>query len=111
MVDAASPQLVRAARRVIADQVARGEDPTGKAWKLTKKGARPLVRAAEAVTVRMSGKILTMSIFDHHARHHIGSARGKVRRRILPSSKLPDPYAQAIRRVLVVNFNRTMGVR
>lgn len=109
MVESARPKLVRALEKVIADQVARGEDPTGKAWQKTKQGAQPLTRAARAVDVRASGNVITASISGHHARHHLGAVKGKIKRRILPSKKLPNPYAKAVRRVLVAEFNRIMG--
>jgi hypothetical protein len=109
-VDTAKPKIVRALEKVIAAQIARGEDPTGKPWKKTKAGKAPLVRAARAVKISAFGKVITVAITGHHARHHLGAIRGKVRRRILPSSKLPSPYAEAVRRVLVAEFKKTMGV-
>lgn len=108
VVDRAKPRLVRALEVVIARQVASGADPYGKAWKKTKQGQQPLRGAASAVDVRATGNVLTVTVTRHHARHHLGAVRGKVRRRILPSKKLPNPYAAAVRRVLVSEFNRTM---
>lgn len=106
----AVPGIIEATRDVVTAQVARGEDPTGKRWKARKlDGGRPLKNAAANVEITDRRGVILMRITEHYAKHHVGAVKGKTRRRILPSSKLPSPYADAIREVLVRKFNETMG--
>jgi hypothetical protein len=42
--------------------------------------------------------------------HHRGTARGKVRRQVIPaSSRIPDPMAVKIRDVLVAHFEAAVS--
>lgn len=98
-----------AVEKVIGDQIAAGTEPDGTPWILTKKGEQPLKRAARAVVVEQSRNVITATIGGHHVRHHLGAVKGKIRRRILPSKRLPSPYADAIREALAAEFRRIMG--
>ncbi len=90
-------------------QIARGEGPDGRPWKLTQKGERPLANAGRALTVRVVGTVIVLRLMGHHARHHLGAVKGKTRRQILPTGKIPDPVIRAIARVVTGEFHRTMG--
>ena len=109
LVKDSTPEIVDAVKGVVAAQVARGETPDGRKWKLRiLDGARALQKAAEEVDVSAVKNVILLTIRDHYARHNRGAVKGKTRRRILPSTKLPNPYVKAIRALLVRNFKGAM---
>ena len=92
----------------IRKNIAAGVDPEGKPWQLTKDGKKPLTNAGAALTVRAISSVVQAKLEGHVALHHIGSARGNVRRQILPSSRLPQPMTAAVKTVAVRRFNQHM---
>lgn len=104
-----APQIAELTRQKIADNIANGVDPGGKPWPLTKDGKRPLRNAAKALRARAIGTVVQLVLEGPEARHHLGIARGHVRRQILPSGALPQPLVTAIRDVLITAAKKTVA--
>jgi len=92
----------------IKKNIAAGVDPAGKPWPLTKEGKKPLTNAGAALTVKAISSVVQAKLEGHVALHHLGAAKGNVRRQILPSSGLPQPMTAAVKRVAVDRFNKHM---
>lgn len=106
--------------RVIADvakeierelqTTARNErTPDGRAWPEKKTQGRALAHASDKVRVRVARGAVVVSLTGHYARHHLGAVRGKVRRELIPTGKIPDAMTKAIRRVVEREFRAIMG--
>lgn len=104
-----APDVAKELAVEVRKQVARGENPRGQKWALTREGKQPLVNAAKAVSVRALGTRVVMRITGHHARHHFGAVWGKVKRELIPNERIPDPMVRAIERVLAKRFDKIMG--
>ncbi len=105
----AAPAVAQAVKSESTRQVARGVGPDGQPWALTKTGERPLQAAANAITVAVVGTTVILRLTGHHARHHFGAVKGKIKRLILPTAEIPDPFIRAITRVLTGEFHKIMG--
>lgn len=93
----------------IEAQVAAQTEPDGKPWKPRKVGSGAVLsRAANQAKIASRGNVIAVTLTGHYARHQLGAVRGKVKRRIIPSKKLPDPYSDAIRKALGREFKRVM---
>jgi|GEM_PF-1874951 len=92
----------------IRKNISAGVDPEGKPWQLTKDGKKPLTNAGAALTVRAISSVVQAKLEGHVALHHLGAARGNVRRQILPSSRLPQPMTEAVKAVSIKRFNAHM---
>jgi hypothetical protein len=92
----------------IRENISAGVDPEGKPWPLTKTGQKPLTNAAAALSVRAISSVVQAKLEGHVALHHLGAARGNVRRQILPSSRLPQPMTEAVKEVAIKRFNAHM---
>lgn len=107
---AASAKAVARAVKVEArKQIAAGLGPDGRPLQLTKDGRQPLKNAGEVITVRAVGTTVIMVVKNHHARHHLGFAKGKVVRQLIPTDKLPDTMTKAITKVVTGEFEQIMG--
>ena len=104
-----APAVALAVRGELAAQIAAGTGPDGRAWKPTKAGTPPLRNAAAALTVRAVGTVVVATLSGVEARHHLGAVKGKVKREILPTGKIPDPVTRAITRVVTAEFEAIMG--
>lgn len=104
----ALPVAAAAVADVIAGHVARGEGPDGKPWRRTAAGDVPLRNAAAAVTVRTVGSTIVQRVTGPEARHDTGTARGGIRRPILPVGALPVDQGAAIGRAVDDVFRRTV---
>jgi len=92
----------------IRQNISAGVDPEDKPWQLTKEGKKPLTNAGAALTVRAISSVVQAKLEGHVALHHLGAAKGNVRRQILPSSRLPQPMTEAVKQVAVKRFNQHM---
>ncbi len=97
---AAAAEVGEAVREVIAENVAAQRGPDGEAWPKSPTGD-VLTGAAAKISITTSSGVVILRLSGPEARHHLGIARGKVLRRILPTRKIPAPMVEAIRRVLV----------
>lgn len=92
-------ELAKETEKQLERQIAAGQAPDGSSWKKTKTGKQPLTTAAKALRVFVQGPIVTVELFGHIARHHLGAVRGGIKRQILPSRNLPQSFIEALRRV------------
>lgn len=97
-------ELGRVVERHVLDAVRAGRSPDGEPWPRREDGARALEDAAEGIRVDVSRSAVTVSITKRHLElHHLGRARGGVRRPLLPTTITPQLRAAldvASRRVL-----------
>lgn len=107
----AAPDVARAVDRELGAQIAAGRAPDGTPWPRTQRGTAPLRGAAKALRVRAMGSVVLCTLEGPEALHHLGRARGGVRRQILPSNKIPTPVTKAISEVVKERFRKTMGAR
>lgn len=107
----AAPDVRDALRDVLQAQIAAGTGPDGKPWKLTADGKRALRNAASALTVVAEGSTVIARLVGINARHHFGNVRGKIKRQILPTRRLPDAAITAIRNVIAKRQRATLQGR
>ncbi len=108
LVEESAPAVAVAIERELGAQIARAETPAGEPWKPTASGSAPLRGAARALRVGAIGSTIIIRITGHHALHHMGIAKGRVKREIIPSKDLPAPMAKAIGDVLRDAFDNHM---
>lgn len=91
LVEKCAPELAKAVETYLKGTIRAGTDPYGFPWKPKKKGdGKPLANAAAHLTVRAVGTNIISRIGFPESLHHLGKARGKVKRKILFSgNKLP----------------------
>lgn len=106
---AVGPKVAAAVERETLAQIARGTDPTGKPWPLTRDGERPLQHAGSALSVSFIGGAVVMSLEGPEALHGTGKARGHVLRRILPRGGLPAPLSRVISETIDAERTKIMG--
>lgn len=109
LVREAAPEVAAEVERELVANIAAGRAPDGTAWEPTKEGGRPLANAAKALSVRAVGSVVLMTVSGPEAKHHLGLARGKVKRRIILTRGIPSPMASAMRKVFARRFARLMG--
>ncbi len=104
-----TPAVADAVRHELETNITRGVAPDGTRWAPTRDGRTPLRGAAEALRVGAIGTTVIARITGAEARHHLGTARGGIKRQILPTKAMPAPIARAIDAVVTRAFRRTMG--
>ena len=82
--------------RELSAQIARGEGPDGRAWKLRLDGKKALASAAKSLTIQASGRYIVIRLRGPVVKHHAGRARGGVVRQILPSGGIPKRWKRGI---------------
>lgn len=102
-----APAVARAFDAELHAQIRRGQGPNGEAWPKNQDGSTPLQTAD--VSVRAVGSSVVATLSGPAVLHHEGRARGRIRRQILPSSRIPDPVIRAIHVVLRDAFARRAG--
>lgn len=95
-----APDVAAEFRSQLEAQIAAGTDSNGTQWQLTKDGKQPLRNAAKALRVSSQGSVVTAQLTGPEALHHLGKAKGHVRRQILPSKRLPKKLIEAIKAVV-----------
>lgn len=102
----AAPDVAVAVRESILETIRAGTDAEGKAWEPRKEdGGKPLVGAASAVKVAATGSRIFARVTGPEARHHLGRAKGGVRRGIIPTRLTPD-LTERVRTVLERHFRQ-----
>ncbi len=109
LLEQAARDIAPELERELRAQIARGVGPDGKPWPPTQAGDQALPNAARALSVRATGTVVLARLDGVHALHHLGRVRGGVRRQILPTGALPDPFSRAIKRVLELRFASATG--
>lgn len=92
-----APAVAKDLERAVQGQIRAGRTPEGETWQQTAEGEQPLQHAAKALTVVGAGKTLILRLRGPEARHSKGTARGRIKRQILPEKGLPASYARVIR--------------
>lgn len=105
----AAKDVARAVAVEMGKQISEGRGPDGERWRLTQEGNRPLKRAASSLTVKAKGTAILIQLTGRHARHHLGAVRGKIKRQIIPTRRIPDTVSRAIEKVLDDYFREVMG--
>jgi hypothetical protein len=108
LLDQALPACADAVEREVQRTVASGASSAGQAWKPKLDGSKPLVRAAQAVTVVARGQQILIAVKGPEALHHLGRARGGIARPIIPVDRLPTAMSTAIQHVLAEHFDRAV---
>lgn len=89
--------------------IQEGATPDGVKWKPTQEGNAPLQHAAKALYVAAVGGKVFVRIKGPEARHHAGTARGRIKRQVIPSgATVPARMAAEIRAVLDRAFTEAM---
>lgn len=105
----AAPSVAKSAKAELIKQVARQRGPDGKPWPKSLTGNPVLTKAGSMVRASAVGAVVVLTLEDHYARHHFGAVKGKRKRPILPSERIPDPMTKAIRKVVTAEFFAIMG--
>jgi hypothetical protein len=83
-------ELGRVVERHVLEAVRAGRSPDGEPWPRREDGARALDEAADGIRVDVSRATVTVSITKRHLElHHLGRARGGIRRPLLPTTITP----------------------
>lgn len=88
----------------IRKNISAGVDPEGKPWLPTKDGKKPLANAGAALSVKAISSVVQAKLVGHVALHHLGAAKGNIRRQLLPNARLPQPMTAAVKAVAVKRF-------
>lgn len=84
--------------------IAAQRTPNGKAWQPGAKGQPVLVNAGKALKVTSRGPVLTATLTGPEARHHLGIAKGHVRRQILPGRGSLGGISKILKRIATARF-------
>lgn len=106
----AAPEVAKALDEEIGKDIAAGQSPDGTAWKATAEGKVPLRNAKAHVSVTAEGSVVLARLSGPEVKHHKGTARGRIQRRILPTRNLPQPLVRATKRILGAKFREILGV-
>jgi hypothetical protein len=102
----AAPDVADVLRKSILETIRAGTDAEGVAWKPRKEdGGRPLVDAASAVKVAATGTRIFARVGGPESKHHLGRAKGGVRRGIIPTRLTPE-LTERVREVLERHFRQ-----
>lgn len=88
-----APDIESAARA----SASAGTSPGGDAWAPKRDGGQALDGAADEISVTASGASVVVALEGPSAIHHSGTARGGVRRQVIPDDgEIPAAYVDAI---------------
>lgn len=100
------PEMAAEVQLVLAENIAAERGPDGTPWPATKDGRHALKNAAGDLTSQVVGTAILVTLQAPSSLHHLGIARGGVRRPILPSKGIPAPVAEALGRVVKRGLGR-----
>jgi hypothetical protein len=95
--------------RQLRQQIAAGQGPDGKPWQPTADGRTPLRNAGDGLTVRAVGSVVLARLTGSAVRHHLGTARGRIKRQVLPSARMPQRMTATLRTIASRRFQRAMA--
>lgn len=104
LTERAAPEVAATLRDGLGEQISAGVDPNGAAWQKTQEGAQPLKGAAGALAVTHFGSTVFARVSGPEARHNNGTARGRITRRILPTSGFAKGMSERIKSVLTREY-------
>lgn len=100
IVEEVAPELAKELKSAIASNVAAQRGPDGKKWAPGKDGQDLLQNAMASVDVIAVGNVIVATVRGPTARHHLGIAKGRVKREVIPTKKIPAPFIEAAKRIL-----------
>lgn len=100
IVEEVAPELAKELHAVTAENVAAQRGPDGKAWEPGQENNEVLSGAMKNVDTRAVGNVIVQTLRGPEAKHHLGIARGRVKREIIPTKKIPDAFVKAAKRLL-----------
>lgn len=109
IVRVSAPEVARALKADITLHIQQGQAPDGSAWQEKADGGRPLVGAQNDVEVEARGSVILARLTGKFVRHHKGTAKGGIRRQILPTRTIPASVVRACHEVFAKHFRRLMG--
>jgi len=110
IVEDVLPEAATELAKIIAGNIAAQRGPDGVPWPAPKdpETKAVLLNAMKSVTVSAIGRVLLTRVDGPEARHHLGIAKGKVKREIIPTKKIPTPMVEALRRVLLRKLDKAV---
>lgn len=109
LVKQTAPEVRDALEADIAATAGAGVAPDGTPWQAKQDGGKPLAGVTNDVQVTVIGTVILATLRGKFVRHHKGTARGGIRRQVLPTRKIPDALSRAIAAALAKNFHRLTG--
>lgn len=103
------PEIARALRDDIQRTAQAGTAPDGEPWQEKKDGTQALRGVERDVDVTFSGSVVIATLRGKFVRHHKRTARGGIRRQVIPTRKIPDAVTRAIGVTLRRHFSAIMG--
>jgi hypothetical protein len=100
-----APDLAKDVHRILVKNIAASVGPDGKQWQATKEGAAPLRNAARALAVSAVDSMIVMLLEGPEAKHHKGTARGRIKRLILPTRATVAPFREMARKAFFAAMN------
>lgn len=102
LVEEALPEVADEIKEEIGKNIVAQRGPDGVPWTAPKDPETKTVlqNALKAVTSKAIGRVITVMITGPEARHHLGIAKGRIKREIIPTKKLPHTFVNAIERVV-----------
>lgn len=106
-----APEVADVVLAELQRTIAAGTDPLGQPWQPTQRGTQPLQNAAQHVFVAPVGDVVWIRLTGIEVRHHSGTARGRVRRQVVPDSEatFSPRMADAVRDVIVKHCRAALG--
>ena len=95
---------------LLRENISAGVGPDGKAWPLRQDGGKALPDAGDHLTVRAVGTVILARLEGPPALHHLGIARGRVVRQIIPTKAAPQPVLDAITAALPQRARELLGL-
>lgn len=109
LAKSAAPEIATVLKSTLDANISSARGPDGKPWAPTQSGKAPLRNAGARVDVKAVGTVILARLTGVEVRHHRGTARGHVRRQILPTRFIPEPLSKAIGKVLSRRFGEITG--
>lgn len=101
----AMPKLAAVVKRALVEANQAGVSPDGKPYQRTLEGHVPLRNGSKAIAVTFSGLTIRARVRGVEARHSLGTARGRIERRMLPEGA-PSEAMQTELRAVAERFLR-----
>lgn len=102
IVEEALPAVAREVEQIIAGNIDAQRGPDGVPWPRPADRTESIVlrNAMKSISVKAIGNVILARVSGPEARHHLGIAKGRTTRPLIPTKKLPQPFVEAMRRVI-----------
>lgn len=109
MADAVAPKAAEALLESTRAAIAAQRSPDGQAWAPAHDGRQMLMRAIGQLEASASRGVIILRLTGKNAvRHHLGVARGRIQRQIIPT-KAEASVLDAVRDAAQAEFTRVLG--